>query len=226
MIGILAVIGSAVLFELTSVQSAANSKLGTAEISEIKKALLDFRRDTGSLPGQGVFRRVVDGGAVEDTSMPANVQAMSASQREAWFESPANFWQLFVNPLPASEALASWDPAYKRGWNGPYLSRPVDRFARVGVVGSDGLDDPFAPSGGVVVDGVWSVPDPHTFAESVLPKWFRSSGAELKKQGRPYLLFDADNASARIVSVGVDGQYGLESIASAGNDDVILFLFQ
>ena len=53
-IGILAVIGSAVLFELTSVQSAANSKLGTAEISEIKKALLDFRRDTGSLPGQGV----------------------------------------------------------------------------------------------------------------------------------------------------------------------------
>lgn len=51
-----------------------------------------------------------------------------AAERADWITHPANLWGLVENPLrplnagdPPPHALGRWDPATRRGWNGPYI---------------------------------------------------------------------------------------------------------
>ena len=148
------------------------------EIVQVKKALLRFYRDTGFLPGTGPFDLEANGGAVRASDLP---KFELQGQADAWLHSPANFWQLFENPLPPEpiedvvfevggiavsedgtvaerHPLGAWNPTTRRGWNGPYLESSGNGLVRIGSnLQENGDGDPAA---GAPLPFMFGVADP------------------------------------------------------------------
>lgn len=204
-VAILAIVAGGVLMYFDRAEEDASFKIAQHEIFEIKKAILQFRTDTGYLPKQGPFALVADGGAV-----PVPPEGV------AWFKSPANFSQLYQNPLLGTgHPLAAWDPDTRRGWRGPYLSRNGEGFVDVG--GDLNSDGTGSPTSGAVLANLRGVADPFVKKpEGIYLAWRSAPGGETHDRwGRPYFLFDLANPSnARIVGSGVNGTYD----AGAGDD--------
>lgn len=114
------------------VQEQALCEATRFEMAELRKALLQFRRDSGTndFPGQGQY------GCDPDMDFP--LEAGTGNARIDWCKSEANFWMLFVDPLDNG-----WDPDTHRGWHGPYLQR------KSGLISYEGVDD------------VWGITDPY-----------------------------------------------------------------
>jgi type II secretory pathway pseudopilin PulG len=233
-VAILATLGGLVMMSVDDVDRQATSNVTLHELSEVRKAILQFKADTGFLPKRGPFNRssqTADNGAV--TVPPGS---------EDWFDSPANLTQLFerpqIRPDHSLHDLMTWDPGRRRGWRGPYLVRGVEGYVSIAA----GLH----PSGTNWTPGSFvtfqAVADPYLHEDdSVLGlSWTTTvGGPPLKRHGRPILVFDLDPGSvgpaddhlvgtdivqlARIVSSGPDGRYDFGAVNS---DDIVMHLLR
>lgn len=111
--------------------NTASTKVAKAEIVEIIKAIKQFKKDTGYYPKQGPFALSGSGiGLVDINSIPImdTGDPTASNVKTYWFNSPANFWQLYVapikeknvTPIPDVEVMP-WSADTGRGWKGPYL---------------------------------------------------------------------------------------------------------
>ena len=143
-VGILAAISTIGVAAYTNVLQDSDERLVRAEMQEIAKAIRQFKADTGYYPGEGPFGYGDGSGVAQVTDNElkelasngfdylADSAGWDASSREAWFKSPANFYQLVSGPLlPKSHQLYKWDAESGRGWRGPYLTNN-NEFVDVG----------------------------------------------------------------------------------------------
>lgn len=217
---ILAIVGTGSLLLTRDTHAGIQEDLVAHEARQIREALLQFRRDTGFLPRLGPFAL---------TSDPQPGRVPPPAQGPTWFHSPANFLQLFEEPLDATGApVMPWDPDVGRGWRGPYLRQDGEGWV---VVGSgllpDGSGDPASgpllPELPALADPFENPPAGPCFVWRLLER-----GAPLARHGRPYYLLRADVPRwARIVSSGPDGRYesqAFESDPASCGDDLVLLL--
>jgi prepilin-type N-terminal cleavage/methylation domain-containing protein len=135
------------------VQDQARIDATRFEMAEIRKALLQFRRDSGTndFPGQGIYDCDDDPSGDSDTINPdiePNIPPyVKSDQKVAWCRHPANFWMLFVDPRGEG-----WDPDTHRGWHGPYLQRKSGLISYGGVDKVWGIVDPYQSPFILVVD--------------------------------------------------------------------------
>jgi type II secretory pathway pseudopilin PulG len=217
-VSVMATVAGGVFVSMSGVEAKAATDLTARELHELKRAVLQFKADTGFLPKQGPFALAADGGAVP---LPA--------QGRAWFESPANLSQLYENPLAGTgHALEDWDPDRRRGWRGPYLPRAGEGLVVVGdglaLDGSSG-----SPSAGALLAPVPGLADPFltTSLGNGACAWTTWGGDPLDRQGRPYLLLSLDDpVRARAVALGPDGRFEPtgSGLTAAGSDDVGVYL--
>ncbi|MDP2683015.1 MAG: prepilin-type N-terminal cleavage/methylation domain-containing protein [Deltaproteobacteria bacterium] len=213
-VAILAAVAAGAISAFNNVQEDATLRLANSEMLRIKDAILRFRQDTGYMPKQWPFRLVPDG------SVPV------PSQGAAWFNSPANFSQLYDNPLSGTgHALETWNQNTSRGWRGPYLTRGGEGYVDIG----DGLnaDGTGSPTSGGPLNEVQGVADSFIARPvgSYLVWRTSSGGPPHDRWGRPYLLFDLDNTNVRIVCMGPNLIYESNS-TGAGGDDIVLYLLK
>nr|WP_305908878.1 prepilin-type N-terminal cleavage/methylation domain-containing protein [Methylomarinum sp. Ch1-1]MDP4521741.1 prepilin-type N-terminal cleavage/methylation domain-containing protein [Methylomarinum sp. Ch1-1] len=140
-ITLLGLVAGAVVLGYEGVQDQGREDVTRFEMAEIRKALLQFRRDSGSndFPGQGIYdcSDSVNGGSDTDANTAMTFPAEAGStdaEKIAWCESPTNFWMLFTDPIGDG-----WDKDRKRGWNGPYIQRKNSLLAN----GAWGILDPY-----------------------------------------------------------------------------------
>ena len=218
---ILTLLASGSLLLINDGEELASEQISQVEMLEIKKAMLRFKRDTGFLPNQGPFNlETRPAGFVPLANIPAYVPA---GQRVAWFDSPANFWQLFVNPLDGTgHRLERFNPMTGRGWHGPYLNRFGEGLVDVGDnLQTDGSGDPTL---GSVLPSVFGVADPR-FSDPVgLYLVWRTAASDppRRRWGRPYFVFDLDQKElARIVGSGTNRTYD-----GGTGDDLVMELYR
>ncbi len=115
------------------------------EMAELRKALLQFRRDSGTndFPGQGIYdctdaANDNPASANPDMDFPAEAGNTDA-EKIAWCSSPANFWMLFAQPGPGFD----WNPDTHRGWHGPYLQRKSGMISYLTAGNVWGIADPY-----------------------------------------------------------------------------------
>ena len=209
---ILGTIAGGAILMVGQTEESAQCKIGLVEVCEIREALIQFKKDTGSLPKRGAFALTTEGGSVP---VP--------DEGSEWFHSPANFSQLFKNPLAGTgHPLATWNPDTKRGWRGPYLSTSGE--GRVDVGSDLNLDGSGSPALGEVIEDVIAIADPFlSHSEGDYFAWSKhSDGSPLNRFGRPYFLFDQDDTqSARLVGLGPNRRYDL-----GFGDDIVFYLFR
>ena len=192
-------------------EEQARTQLSQIELTRLRDAILQFHEDTGCLPKQGPFALTSEGGSV-----PVPPQGAT------WFYHPANFDQLYDNPLEGTgHPLEVWNPDTKRGWRGPYISSFGEGYVDIG----DNLlpDGTGNPEDGTVLSEVRAIADPFSSApEGDYFVWrFHSGDSPIYKWGRPYLLIDADSEEdCRLIGMGHNRTYD----AGLG-DDYILDLF-
>lgn len=229
-VAILAIVAGVAVMSLSDTEETTKGQVSLHEVQQLKAALLQFRRDTGYFPGQGPFARVADGGQV-----PNSVGA-------DWFQSPANFWQLYQepckvvsDPLDAGEICSDadkimpWNIDSGRGWRGPYLSRAGEGYVDIGGdLNPDGLGDPLT---GALLENVPAIADPFDArpAGTVFQWHIQPDDERYERHGRPYLLFDLGNDNARIVGLGVNGRYedvNATDPCAPNGDDLVLCLLR
>jgi prepilin-type N-terminal cleavage/methylation domain-containing protein len=188
-ITVLGLIAGVAVLGLNGVTDQSRADTTNFEMAELRKALLQFRRDSGSrdFPTQGVYDCTdsANGGLITDInsnfplSFSASVAAMSNAEFIIWCQSPENFWMLFIDPFerPTQD---QWNEDTRRGWNGPYLQN------KYGAVSNSSIDT------------IPSVITPYQ---------------------TPYLLFDLSTANASIISMGENDTLGAISACSSGDDD-------
>lgn len=133
---LLGIIAGAIVVSYDGVGTQAQYDATKYEMTEIRKALIQFRRDSGShsFPNQNIYSCA----AIPPDNFPDEAGTTLAEQR-AWCESPANFWMLFKDPLDNN----SWDPDTHRGWNGPYLQRKSQLLTYLSIADVWGISDPY-----------------------------------------------------------------------------------
>ena len=244
-VGILAVVAGTLVLSLEGTEEQAAAGVSRHELGQLRQAVLRFYQDTGWLPGQGPFALVGEHplGQLDPNNpqhWPDHLASASPAQRAAWARHPANWWQLLQNPLVDRSGalihpLGRWNPATRRGWRGPYLSRqgggPVDVS---GTLSPSGDGDPGAGTAADLVPGCLGVADPWPKPpQGPFFQWYDPDHSTPRTRwGRPYLLLDVHHtdplllrARARIVSLGPNGRYESNSAAIEG-DDLVLYLFR
>lgn len=231
---VLAALGGAAVVAAGDRRDDALRQVAQMEMQKIKQALLQFRRDTGYLPGQGPFALVnldttdnLDGSCTFASSSVGGVRRLSVPS-DFWFASPANFSQLYVAPAmctnhPQAALVQPWQPATGRGWRGPYLSAQGEGLVDAGdTLQGNGSGSPVS---GSPLPNLPGVADPFVMLpvknnsdtacedsdpdSACLLDWRSASGeSRHARWGRPYLMFDLGiPARARLVSMGPDGHY-------------------
>jgi len=211
-ISLIAIIATVAVNSYDGVQDAARNDVAQFEMAEIRKALIQLRKDSGtrSLPAQGSYDCTdeINGGvnnvpnslfAFPDEAGTTNPQII------AWCQHPANFWMLFTNPFDiTTNPELVWNPDTKRGWNGPYLQR------KDGFLSLDGNTVNLAD----IEQLVWGIADPYVVEQqSTGVNWsLQTASAVLDDAGSPYLLLvDITNTppvyEPRLISAGGDGVF-------------------
>lgn len=124
------------------VNDDVNVKLAHAEMQEIAAAIKRFKQDTGYYPKEGPFGLADDatGGVIQYGHLPFwagnsdDSTNSTDSEKERWFKSPANFYQLTSTESPLADAghmLATWNAESGRGWRGPYLQGFRDGYVDI-----------------------------------------------------------------------------------------------
>lgn len=246
-VAILAALAGGVVMILDGAEEDSATKIAKSEILEIKKALLKFKQDTGYLPKQGPFEL-----APPNQCNPSNLNGVIPvpPQGKDWFCSPANFLELYENPLAATtHPLKDWNPDTGRGWRGPYLTRQGEGLVDIGNgVKADGTGnplngDPLLPLLLLEVRGVadpfvakqeacslTNASDPDPSDPDRCFEWRTSprptppppdDGKPHDRWGRPYFIFDLDNNNARISGMGPNKTYD-----NGTGDDIVLYIFK
>ena len=248
-VAILAIVAGGVIAMMDGAESGATSTVNQTEMLELKQAVLSFQQNTGWLPKQGPFALTTDPvpGFIDPANAlhwPAAAPASSAA-RQAWFHSPANFYQLYENPLQnMAHPLNAWNPATKRGWKGPYLSRDGEGLVDISQnLGSNGTGNPAVGSSGDVLANLYGVADPYQLAPIGSFNTWRSSllSPNHARWGRPYFLFglyltDPTQTAAlknqvRLLGTGPNGVYDssfdtFSGTVIVGGDDIVLYVLQ
>jgi prepilin-type N-terminal cleavage/methylation domain-containing protein len=142
-IALLAVTAGVAVQGYEGVQDQGRYDATRFEMAELRKALLQFRRDSGSndFPGQGIYDCTDAANGKPTSANPDMIfppeAGITDAEKIAWCQSPANFWMLFADPLGNG-----WNSDTHRGWHGPYLQR------KSGLISYD-------------VDDVWGIADPY-----------------------------------------------------------------
>lgn len=226
-VAILAALAGGVIMVLDGAEEDSATKIAKSEMLEIKKALLKFKQDTGYLPKQGPFALLTD-------TPPGLVPV--PSQGSTWFHSPANFAQMYEEPVDSlGSPIRPWNPDTARGWRGPYLTRQGEGLVDIGDgLNTDGTGSPTTIITALLAE-VRGVADPFVAKpEGSFFVWRTSPGSTPHDRwGRPYFLFDLDNNNARIVGMGPNGEFegnnplDLCSPPLVPNvDDIVLCLFK
>lgn len=236
-VAILSVIAGVVIFGLSGTQQEAVDKVTQGEISTIASAIAAFKRDTGFFPKQGPFDLVSNGGVIDPNDndhWPAFLSGASAADRTAWFNHPANFYQLTLNSSPLANTghkLASIDIASGRGWNGPYI-KDAGHFVRAGTYSpashahtpATWTDGKWDPTSGTIIQQIPAVFDPNvqTVGTYVVEL---TTGSVPARWGRPYCYF-LDGNACWIVGMGRNGAYegGANDGTDGGKDDVVHYV--
>jgi prepilin-type N-terminal cleavage/methylation domain-containing protein len=225
-VAILATVAGTVLVSQSGVEDRAGQDITRHQLTELREAVLRFRRDTGYLPKQGPYALESEGGEVK---VPAG---QTPADFAAWFHSPANLSQLYENPLAGNTQPRDFDLDTRRGWNGPYLSKR-DHQVSIG----DGLASDGSSGTGGEGTRLLSVPalsdslerGPLLGSLGVTFAWTTPAGAQ-DRAGRPLLLFSLDDPTqARAVSCGSDGVYAPHATSAAtapGSDDLGIYLLR
>ena len=239
---IIAVVAGGAVMLSENVDSHAQESLVQNEIREVRAAILRFEQDTGFLPKMGPFAWKFVGGHT------------NSSKDRTWFESPANFSQLFREPCDAlGNPVLPWSVDRGRGWRGPYLRQDGEGYVDISDdLQLDGTGNPVG-TGIPPLLRIPAVADPFDHPPvKVAEVWYLAWHLEpvhsavganqitdaLDRHGRPYFLFDLnDRRNARLVSCGLNGKYESQGagrrddvIVSGGvvdtGDDIILYLFR
>lgn len=206
-ITLLAVLAVAAISAFDGTEDEARFDVTQHQLAQLRDALLQFRRDSGSnhFPKQGVYDCDDDPNVDSDTpnpklEFPSWLDSLTAQQKVDWCRHPANFWMLVEYPFADDENR--WSADRKRGWNGPYI-RKTD-YLELGNDNRLGLPITQAP--------LRAIADPYDYRhfdedpEKHSQLYWYSGVAdlvEIKKYGSPYILLDIDNDdSVRLVSFG------------------------
>ena len=228
-IALLAIIAGVIITAYGGVKDQGRADTAKFEMAEIRKALLQFRRDSGSrdFPNQRIYdcdSLSLNEAKANDPDDSPNIltwpEGAPSADADAlawsdWCKHPANFWMLFINPLDdlnTSVEEGIWNPDTHRGWNGPYLQRNNGYLDIGNDLSTAGTGNPNA---GVVINNVWGIASPYVdipqgdfFVWSNISDSTANGYKEYEQYGRPYFIFDLDDEEqARIVSVSVDGLY-------------------
>ncbi|MES2502472.1 MAG: prepilin-type N-terminal cleavage/methylation domain-containing protein [Pseudomonadota bacterium] len=197
-VALLGLISAAAVIGLDGVEKDAALQITKTEMIEIRKALRQFKQDVGRFP---------------DTTHPAD------------------FSQVTSGSLPDGLVTFSVDTA--RGWRGPYLTSEGNGSVTVGEdLQADGTGSILAgtsfPELAGVADEFAHLPEANN-----LLAWRQCTDTANKaceyhsKFGRPYLLFDLEGETPRLVSMGEDGRYDGVNATDAcvpNNDDLVVCL--
>ena len=179
-------------------------------MAEIRKALLQFRKDSGtrSFPGQGSYdcTDAANGNPADinpniDAQLPIDA-GLTDAVKIAWCQHPANLWMLFEDPFGRTP-LEHWNADTKRGWNGPYLQRK-DGFLTL-TLNTVNLANIATP--------VWAIADAFVRNQNDTGvEWsIQANSAILDNAGSPYILRVDDEVlgdyQPRIISAGDDGVF-------------------
>ena len=204
---LIAILSGAGVAAYQGLQDQARGDVAAFEMTEIRKALLQFRKDSGtrSFPGQGRYD-CTDNANGNPTDINPNIDAqlpiapgLADAVKIAWCQHPANLWMLFEDPLGTG-----WNVDTKRGWNGPYLQRK-EGFLTL-TLNTVNLDNIATP--------VWAVADAFVRNQNDTGvEWsLQETSATLDNAGSPYLLERANVNNppvyqARLISAGDDGVF-------------------
>jgi prepilin-type N-terminal cleavage/methylation domain-containing protein len=205
-IALMAIIATVAITSYDGTQEQGRYDVTKFEMNQIRKALIQFRQDSGSndFPTQGSYDCTdeTNGGLVSESNsefyFPTEAGTTDAD-KIAWCQHPANFWMLFTNPFDIdANPQKQWNIDTKRGWNGPYLQRKDGYLALDS--NTVNLTDITTP--------VWAIADPYTADQTGSGvEWSVNTDSEiLNKAALPYLLLIDlnNNYQARIVSAGDD----------------------
>lgn len=207
-VAVLASIAGLAVATLSGTQEQVTRDLALNELSEVRKAILQFKADTGFLPKRGPFNLSGRSGPTTGLVVLSSLPGASDTERTAWFDAEENLFQLFDAPIfEANQALSrldTWNPDRRRGWRGPYLaSYGEGRLGRVDSPPVPAIADPFFHA----TDVDWfSWDDPTIPAPSLAPR-------------RALRLLGLDGGDARITSAGPDGDFGT-------SDDLVAYLLR
>lgn len=218
-IALMAIIATVAITSYDGTQEQGRYDVTKFEMNQIRKALIQFRQDSGSIdfPKQGVYD-CTDAANGNNTEINPNIDPQlpteagtSDAEKIAWCQHPANFWMLFEDPL-----ATGWNPDTKRGWKGPYLQRK-DGYLSLSSNTVNIAD---------IATPVWAIADPYTAnqSESGVEWSLTADGESLSKAASPYLLFvdlvnSPDIFQARIVAAGEDGEFAVHYDEGSTNDD-------
>lgn len=230
---LLAIIAGVVIGSHDGVQDQATYDTTVYEMAELRKALLQFRRDSGSndFPTDGIYSctdpAVINIAELNDPSgsdtwpLGAPSADDDLAEWQDWCANPANFWMLFINPLDdinTADEEGGWNVDTRRGWNGPYLQRNVVYLDIGDDLILDGSGDPHA---GSAIENIWGVASSYDYRpNSALLTWYpdhdSTTDEAFSRYGTPYLLFDLnepdDDNPPRLVNLAADHDY-------AGDDE-------
>jgi len=207
-ITLLAIVAGMASLGYEGVQAQGRYDTTRFEMAEIRKALIQFRKDSGtrSFPTQGSYEcsDVINGGDASEANSSFDFPdeaGTTDAQKLAWCDHKANFWMLFNNPFNIiTHPEKQWNRDTKRGWNGPYLQRKDGYLSLTSnSIGLNNIN---------VNNPIWGISDSYiTKPEKTGVEW--SLGVDtgiLNQAGSPYILEDLDdNDRARIVSAGENG---------------------
>lgn len=228
-ITLLAILSSVALMSNDGVRDQAEVDTTKYEMTELRKALLQFKRDTGYFPRHTNYDcvQVAESVRTYETANPGKFwpeYAPSALPTPStnwvnWCSDTANFWMLFQDPIP--DTSNDWNPDTKRGWHGPYINKSGATYL-----------------GGTALRGVSD-----GFANNQLVWRLRPNDAEYLTSGSSYSLFDLEDTTPdddtdgvpRLVSFGPDGIDGAGGSVNAthssctpiaNSDDIVLCLLK
>ena len=251
MVTLLSLVGAAIIYSLGNARESISEDLSKYESSTLYKALKQFRRDTGYYPKQGPFALKVPGGEgkIDPTisdHWPVFLSDKSSAERTAWFNHPANFYQLILRDSPLNStghSLESFNIQTGRGWRGPYIKEGVGSI----IVGDAEEYDPdpteedaHTPSSWTI--GSWNGEGSSPVTDLVLlcdafvgetatfpVRQFGDKdagtglhGTSVGEFGRPYMYFATDSA-VWIVGMGTDRTY---QGGTASSDDELVYLVE
>jgi prepilin-type N-terminal cleavage/methylation domain-containing protein len=222
-VAILALLAGGAVLAVTQTKEDTELQVARSEMLAIKQAALKFKLDTGYLPKQGPFELAPAAGAPCIATNSNGAAPLPIGQTREGYCSPANFYQLYQNPLAGTgHPLEQWNPDTLRGWRGPYLTREGEGFVDIGDnLQSNGVGNPVA---GTLREDLFGVTDPFVAARGTCQDpnnpvlcylgWSPAPNIQTASRwGRPYYLFDPDDAGlgdtkeARIVSGGPNATY-------------------
>jgi hypothetical protein len=167
----------------------------------------------------------------------------SSAERVAWFNHPANFYQLILADSPLNStghALESFNIQTGLGWRGPYIKDGVVRIIVGDAEEYDPIADAHTPNnwtnsswdaaGTPKVTDLVLLCDPFmgetsTFKVRQFGEKDESTGLHGKtvvEFGRPYMYFQTDSA-VWLIGMGVDRAY---QGGSASSDDEVVYLVE